>query len=145
VSQNWDKLEGADAGQTHVDHPDEGEMAVWAHPVDLHYVCKVRPCVRARLVANGSHRRTSTCAPSAFSWWCSCHLPQRHCRGALTSRQGTRGMVTPDGLTAWRMSQGLTGWPKLHFQVWCQDQHGRTDLCECRRRSPRPAPHEAPV
>lgn len=30
--------------------------------------------------------------------------------------------------------QGLTGWPKLHFQVWCQDQHGRTDLCECARR-----------
>lgn len=53
VSQNWDKLEGADAGQTHVDHPDEGEMAVWAHPVDLHYVCKVRPFARARLVANG--------------------------------------------------------------------------------------------
>jgi B9 domain-containing protein 2 len=29
--------------------------------------------------------------------------------------------------------QGLTGWPKLHFQVWCQDQHGRTDLCESPR------------
>jgi len=64
VSQNWDKLEGADSGQTHVDHPEEGERAIWAHPIDLHYVCK-----------------------------------------------------------------GLSGWPKLHFQVWHMDVHGRSDLC----------------
>mgnify|MGYP000299907497 CR=1 FL=1 len=24
ASQNWDKLEGADCGQTHVDHPEVG-------------------------------------------------------------------------------------------------------------------------
>jgi hypothetical protein len=68
VSQNWDKLEGADAGQTHVDHPEEGEMAVWAHPVDLHYVCKVRPRVLhgCHTVAQ-LHRRTPT-RVSSVSW-----------------------------------------------------------------------------
>ena len=25
--------------------------------------------------------------------------------------------------------KGLTGWPKLHFQVWCQDSNGRNDIC----------------
>eukprot|EP00892_Ulva_mutabilis_P003288 jgi/Ulvmu1/1330/UM011_0058.1 len=24
---------------------------------------------------------------------------------------------------------GLSGWPKLHFQVWSVDSHGRTDIC----------------
>jgi len=64
VGQSWDRLEGADMGQTHVDHPEEGEMAVWAHPIDLHDACK-----------------------------------------------------------------GLSGWPKIHFQVWHQDIHGRSDIC----------------
>lgn len=27
--------------------------------------------------------------------------------------------------------KGLTGWPKLHFQVWSQDVHGRNDICGC--------------
>eukprot|EP00959_Pyramimonas_sp_CCMP1952_P301328 6304511-Pyramimonas_sp.AAC.1 len=40
AGQSWDRLEGLDMGQTHVDHPEEGEMAVWAHPIDLHYACK---------------------------------------------------------------------------------------------------------
>lgn len=26
--------------------------------------------------------------------------------------------------------RGLAGWPKLYFQVWSQDIHGRNDLCE---------------
>lgn len=38
-------------------------MTVWAHPIDLHYVCR-----------------------------------------------------------------GLLGWPKLHFQIWSQDVHGRNEL-----------------
>lgn len=25
--------------------------------------------------------------------------------------------------------RGLAGWPKLHFQVWSQDIHGRNDIC----------------
>ena len=25
--------------------------------------------------------------------------------------------------------KGLTGWPKLHFQIWSQDLHGRNDIC----------------
>ncbi|CAD7700253.1 unnamed protein product [Ostreobium quekettii] len=60
----WDLLEGIDKGQTQVDHPEEGEPAVWSHPLDLHYSVK-----------------------------------------------------------------GLVGWPKLHFQVWSEDTHGRFDLC----------------
>ena len=28
--------------------------------------------------------------------------------------------------------KGLTGWPKLHFQIWSQDVHGRNDICESR-------------
>ncbi len=26
--------------------------------------------------------------------------------------------------------RGLAGWPKLHFQVWSQDIHGRNDICK---------------
>jgi hypothetical protein len=26
--------------------------------------------------------------------------------------------------------KGLVGWPKLHFQVWSQDVHGRNDICK---------------
>jgi hypothetical protein len=40
-------------------------MAVWAHPLDVHYLCR-----------------------------------------------------------------GLSGWPKLHIQVWSLDKHGRADICE---------------
>lgn len=40
AGRNWDLLEGFDAGQTQVDQPPEGESAVWAHPVDIHYACK---------------------------------------------------------------------------------------------------------
>ncbi|QDZ23668.1 B9 domain-containing protein [Chloropicon primus] len=25
--------------------------------------------------------------------------------------------------------RGVTGWPKLHFQVWSQDVHSRNDIC----------------
>ena len=46
-------------------------MAVWAHPLDVHYLCR-----------------------------------------------------------------GLSGWPKLHIQVWSLDKHGRADICE-RRAGPR--------
>ncbi|CAG2175656.1 unnamed protein product [Oppiella nova] len=41
----------------------EGEDAVWSHPIDVHYACR-----------------------------------------------------------------GLSGWPKVHFQVWHQDIHGRNDI-----------------
>mmetsp|Transcript_13953 Transcript_13953/g.44311 ORF Transcript_13953/g.44311 Transcript_13953/m.44311 type:complete len:177 (-) Transcript_13953:1787-2317(-) len=64
AGRSWELLEGSDSGQTHVDHPPEGDMAVWSHPVDVHYSTK-----------------------------------------------------------------SLTGWPKLHFQVWKQDMHGRNDIC----------------
>jgi hypothetical protein len=63
--RSWELLEGLDQGQTQVDNAPDGEMVVWAHPLDVHYSCK-----------------------------------------------------------------GLTGWPKLHFQVWGQDVHGRNDVCE---------------
>ncbi|GAQ87688.1 b9 domain-containing protein [Klebsormidium nitens] len=64
AGSNWDLLEGTDQGQTQVDHPPEGEDAVWSHPIDVHYACR-----------------------------------------------------------------GLSGWPKLYFQVWHQDIHGRNDIC----------------
>jgi hypothetical protein len=46
--------------------------------------------------------------------------------------------AAPDGdMVAWAhpldvhySCKGLTGWPKLHFQVWSQDVHGRNDICE---------------
>ncbi len=28
--------------------------------------------------------------------------------------------------------KGLSGWPKLHVQVWSQDIHGRNNICECK-------------
>lgn len=27
------------------------------------------------------------------------------------------------------LAQGLSGWPKLHLQVWSVDSEGRTDIC----------------
>lgn len=59
-------IEGLDGGQTQVDRPPDGDMAVWGHPLDVHYMCR-----------------------------------------------------------------GLSGWPKLHVQVWSQDVHGRNELSEC--------------
>ena len=66
AGRSWELLEGVDQGQTQVDSAPDGDMVVWAHPLDIHY-----------------------------------------------------------------SSKGLTGWPKLHFQVWSQDVHGRNDICEC--------------
>lgn len=36
----WELVEGADGGQTHADAPADGAAAVWAHPLDVHYVCR---------------------------------------------------------------------------------------------------------
>jgi len=47
-----------------VDHPGDADVAVWAHPLDIHLACR-----------------------------------------------------------------GLSGWPKLHFEVWSLDDGGRTDIC----------------
>lgn len=65
AGRSWELIEGLDQGQTHIDCPQDGEMALWSHPVDVHYVCR-----------------------------------------------------------------GLLGWPKLHFQIWSQDVHGRNELRE---------------
>jgi len=65
AGRSWELIEGLDGGQTQVDAPLDGEMAVWAHPVDVHFVCR-----------------------------------------------------------------GLSGWPKLHLQIWTQDIHGRNELRE---------------
>jgi len=130
VSQNWDKLEGADAGQTHVDHPDEGEMAVWAHPVDLHYVCKVRPYVCARLVANGEavaqpsvhvHVRTECLfvvvfmppAPAPLSW--GAHLTPRNTRYGHSRRADGVAYVTGvDRLAQAALSSVVPGPARAH-------------------------------
>ena len=64
AGRTWELLEGLEEGQTQLTAAADGDMIVWAHPLDLHYACK-----------------------------------------------------------------GLTGWPKLHFQIWSQDAHGRNDIC----------------
>lgn len=38
----WELVEGLDEGQTQVNGSQEGGMAVWSHPIDLHYVSRVR-------------------------------------------------------------------------------------------------------
>lgn len=65
AGRSWELVEGLDQGQTQTDCPADGDMAVWSHPVDVHYTCR-----------------------------------------------------------------GLLGWPKLHFQIWSQDVHGRNELRE---------------
>lgn len=39
----WDALEGYQRGQTQTDYPRDDEMAVWAHPIDIHFQCLVCP------------------------------------------------------------------------------------------------------
>jgi hypothetical protein len=68
AGRSWELIEGLDGGQTQVDQPADGTMAVWGHPLDVHYTCR-----------------------------------------------------------------GLSGWPKLHVQVWSQDVHGRNELSESHR------------
>jgi len=38
--QMWQVLNGYTEGQTQLDFPVDGESAVWAHPLDLHFLCK---------------------------------------------------------------------------------------------------------
>eukprot|EP01112_Ceratiomyxa_fruticulosa_P004770 TRINITY_DN1530_c0_g1_i4.p1 TRINITY_DN1530_c0_g1~~TRINITY_DN1530_c0_g1_i4.p1 ORF type:complete len:178 (+),score=18.37 TRINITY_DN1530_c0_g1_i4:402-935(+) len=40
TGSNWQLLEGLVEGQTQVDNPLEGKMAVWSHPIDLHYTTR---------------------------------------------------------------------------------------------------------
>ena len=63
VEGSWKLLSGVSEGQTQVDNPENGEYAVWSHPIDLHFATK-----------------------------------------------------------------GLKGWPKLHFEVWHQDNFGRNEI-----------------
>ena len=37
---NFRVLQGAVEGQTQCDQPNEEEMAVWSHPIDVHYTLK---------------------------------------------------------------------------------------------------------
>ncbi|KAI8475833.1 MAG: B9 domain-containing protein [Monoraphidium minutum] len=63
AGRSWELVEGLDGGQTQADRAPDGDIAVWGHPLDVHYVCR-----------------------------------------------------------------GLSGWPKLHVQIWAQDVHGRNEL-----------------
>ncbi|XP_053908883.1 B9 domain-containing protein 2 isoform X2 [Cuculus canorus] len=36
----WKLLEGAAAGQTHVDAPQAGDVTYWCHPLDVHFATK---------------------------------------------------------------------------------------------------------
>lgn len=59
----WRLLEGFADGRTQIDHPQDAEMSIWAHPLDLHYA-----------------------------------------------------------------TSSISGWPRLHFQVWAEDSFGRKEL-----------------
>ena len=87
AGRSWDLLEGSDAGQTQVDHPQarpflnigespcrvpllessalaraqEGEAAVWAHPLDVHYTCKACPPHPAHALTAPPTRRCFAC------------------------------------------------------------------------------------
>jgi len=37
---NWERMEGLLQGQTQVDYPSDGELAVWQHPIDVHFSTK---------------------------------------------------------------------------------------------------------
>ena len=37
---NFRVVQGLSTGQTHCDHPDDAEAAVWSHPLDVHYTLK---------------------------------------------------------------------------------------------------------
>lgn len=34
---NWNYYDGLEQGQTHYDYPDDGNSAVWGHPIQIHY------------------------------------------------------------------------------------------------------------
>lgn len=40
----WDALEGYQKGQTQTDYPRDDDIAIWAHPIDIHYQCLVLLC-----------------------------------------------------------------------------------------------------
>eukprot|EP00698_Gefionella_okellyi_P000071 TRINITY_DN10051_c0_g1_i1.p1 TRINITY_DN10051_c0_g1~~TRINITY_DN10051_c0_g1_i1.p1 ORF type:complete len:192 (+),score=14.17 TRINITY_DN10051_c0_g1_i1:45-578(+) len=40
TGDGWRLLEGNSEGQTQVDTPEDSELAVWAHPIDVHYAAK---------------------------------------------------------------------------------------------------------
>lgn len=96
AGSGWEVIEGLDSGQTQVDHPGDADMAVWAHPIDVHLVCKVRECACPR---HPTHAKPP-------------------CPKPYPGRNGAHSLT-----------QGLTGWPRLFFEVWELDDGGRTDIC----------------
>ena len=40
IGNSWKLLQGIKEGQTHVDTPTYDPIAVWAHPIDIHYTTK---------------------------------------------------------------------------------------------------------
>ena len=36
MGKTWTILNGDIGGQTHTDYPDQEELAIWAHPIDVH-------------------------------------------------------------------------------------------------------------
>lgn len=54
-------VQGNASGQTHCDSPNEDEMAIWAHPIDVHYAVKGVdgwPRLHLEVVAIDSYGRT---------------------------------------------------------------------------------------
>lgn len=38
--KDWERMEGLASGQTQVDYPANGDIAVWQHPIDVHFTTK---------------------------------------------------------------------------------------------------------
>lgn len=103
AGRSWELLEGLDQGQTQVDDAPDGDMVVGIEPAMLQLLSPLLPIMHSRpgIMISGSHFATV---------WVQ---------------------VWAHPLDMHYSCKGLAGWPKLHFQVWSQDVHGRNDICKC--------------
>uniref|UniRef100_A0A061RH44 B9 domain-containing protein 2 n=1 Tax=Tetraselmis sp. GSL018 TaxID=582737 RepID=A0A061RH44_9CHLO len=88
VGTTWELLEGFDEGQTQVNSEEEGDMATWAHPIDVHYCSKALtgwPKIYMQIWEQDSFGRNDICgygfchvpaAPGAYELQCHTWLPQ---------------------------------------------------------------------
>lgn len=74
----WKFLQGNQSGQTQVDYPaGGGKLAVWAHPLDLHYTTlttEVRNEQKSVLLAGApvTNLPPNSCYRAGLDCWCKC-------------------------------------------------------------------------
>jgi B9 domain-containing protein 2 len=64
AGRSWELIEGLDAGQTQIDCPQDGDMALWCHPIDMHYVCRGLlgwPKLHFQIWSQDVHSRNELC------------------------------------------------------------------------------------